>query len=213
MENPEAIELPKEPRARRRRRTREDVTERIQGAARQLFAERGYASATTKEIARMADVSETLLFRYYGDKRSLFNEVVTAPFNRLMESFVERHPDRSDGSRDQDALKFVREVFTLFEDNQEMFRAILFRVSGEGREQFGRPPGGMDNFFAKAADYAPDVIEAGFSYDVAMRLGFGMIASAALFQEAFFPHGADRDELLGTLEQMVARAVWRAPAR
>src|SRR6218665_1434156 len=53
---------------RRRRRTRADVEQRICDAARQLFAERGYAGTATREIARQADVSETLLFRYYGDK-------------------------------------------------------------------------------------------------------------------------------------------------
>lgn len=121
---------PSEPRPRRRRRTREAVTERIRDAARQLFAERGYAFATTKEIARLADVSETLLFRYYGDKASLFEDVVTAPFNRLMEEFVARHPDPKDPGRDTDARRFVRDVYALFEENREMFRALLFQMPG-----------------------------------------------------------------------------------
>ena len=57
MSNAAAIDAAPEPRTRRRRRTREDVVERIRAAARELFAERGYSFATTKEIARLADVS------------------------------------------------------------------------------------------------------------------------------------------------------------
>lgn len=59
------------------------MEQRIRDAARHLFAERGYGGTTTREIARLADVSETLLFRYYGDKAGLLNEVVIAPFHAL----------------------------------------------------------------------------------------------------------------------------------
>ena len=70
---------------RRKRRSGEDVARRIREAARELFGERGYGASTTKEIARRAEVSETLLFRYYGDKAGLFSEVVAAPFHKLIE--------------------------------------------------------------------------------------------------------------------------------
>src|SRR5690349_19154292 len=101
-----------QPKSRRRRRTREDVTQRICDAARQLFAERGYGSTTTREIARLADVSETLLFRYYGDKATLFNGVVIAPFQQLMDEFVEAHPDpAADLDREADTRRFTRHVY------------------------------------------------------------------------------------------------------
>lgn len=201
----DAIETP-EPRSRRRRRSREDVTERIREAARQLFAERGYAFATTREIARQADVSETLLFRYYGDKASLFDEVVTEPFNRLMEAFVTLHPDPKDRRRDADARRFVRDVFTLFEDHQEMFRALLFQMPGEGRSQ---PTMGLDAFFARSATYAAQTGDSGIDHAIAVRLAFGMIASAVLFQLALFPPGTDRTALIGTLEEMITTVIWR----
>lgn len=196
-------------RPRRRRRTREDVVERIRAAARQLFAERGYALATTKEIARLADVSETLLFRYYGDKATLFDEVVTAPFNGLMEAFVTLHPDTKDRNRDADARRFVRDVFSLFEDNQEMFRALLFQMPTEGRGQPALPFGGLDNFFEKSTAYAAEGGAAGVDYAIAVRLGFGMIASAVLFQPMLFTPGTEREALITALEQMIADMMWR----
>jgi AcrR family transcriptional regulator len=188
------------------------VVERIREAARQLFAERGFAFATTKEIARLADVSETLLFRYYGDKATLFDEVVTAPFNQLMEAFVARHPDPADPDRDSDARRFVRDVFRLFDEHQAMFRALLFQMPGDGR---GQPPmlfGGLDSFFEKSAAYAAQNGRPGVDYGIATRLGFGMIASAVLFQPALFAPDTDRTALINALEQMIADMMWQRPS-
>jgi TetR/AcrR family transcriptional repressor of mexJK operon len=50
--------------------------ERIMEAARELFEQKGFASATTKEIALKAGVSEVTLFRHFESKRSLFDETL-----------------------------------------------------------------------------------------------------------------------------------------
>ncbi|HZV09457.1 MAG TPA: helix-turn-helix domain-containing protein, partial [Novosphingobium sp.] len=139
-----------QPPARRRRRSREDVVQRIHDAARQLFAEKGFAAATTKEIARLADVSETLLFRYYGDKAGLFGEVVTQPFQQLMDAFVARHPDpTAQGGRLDDTRLFTRQVYGLFEANEGLFRALL---AGPGLDEERPHLGGLAPFFAQAVD-------------------------------------------------------------
>ena len=49
------------------------VTEvRILEAAVQLFSRQGFSGTGTREIAQLADVNETTLFRYYGTKKDLF---------------------------------------------------------------------------------------------------------------------------------------------
>ena len=50
--------------------------EKIMEAARELFEQKGFAAATTKEIASLAGVSEVTLFRHFESKRSLFNETL-----------------------------------------------------------------------------------------------------------------------------------------
>ena len=45
-------------------------------AALELISERGYLGATTREIARRADVTEITLFRHFGSKERLFEEVL-----------------------------------------------------------------------------------------------------------------------------------------
>lgn len=203
MQNAATIPTETAPKTRRRRRTREDVTERIRDAARQLFGERGYTFTTTKEIARLADVSETLLFRYYGDKATLFNEVVTGPFDRLMERFVTLHPDPADKSKDADARRFTRDVFELLEQHQEMFRALLL----QSRDQPEKPFGGLDTFFEKSARYAARDNAPGFNQHIGVRLGLGMIAFAVFFQKELFTHDIDREELIQTLEYIIAKSL------
>jgi len=44
-------------------------------AARDLFAEKGFTSSTTKEIAKKAGVNEVTIFRYFKTKENLFEAV------------------------------------------------------------------------------------------------------------------------------------------
>ena len=200
-----------QPRIRRRRRTREDVTQRIHDAARQLFAERGYGSTTTREIARLADVSETLLFRYYGDKATLFNEVVIAPFQRLMDDFVTLHPDPTAGfAREAETRRFTRQVFELFENSEEMFRALLAGPSHANGDDNAPGLRGMTPFFKQSVDqvqrrYDSAGMEPPFDLEISVRLGFGMIAASVVLRDALFPEEKpDREAVIKVLEQLVA---------
>jgi TetR/AcrR family transcriptional regulator, transcriptional repressor of aconitase len=60
-------------------RTRLDSEERrraIVEAAMPLFARKGFAGATTKEIARAAGVSEALVFQHFPSKAALYQEIL-----------------------------------------------------------------------------------------------------------------------------------------
>ena len=56
---------------RPRERNKRDKLRRIKAAARELFLEEGYDNATTREIARRADIGLGTLFSYASDKRDL----------------------------------------------------------------------------------------------------------------------------------------------
>lgn len=59
---------------------KEEVRARIVEAAERTFAEKGYEEATIGEIARVAGISTGNVYRYYEDKRALFDDVVDAAF-------------------------------------------------------------------------------------------------------------------------------------
>ncbi len=50
---------------------------RILAAAAQIFAQKGYANATTKEIAAEADMAEGTLYNYFASKREILLAVAT----------------------------------------------------------------------------------------------------------------------------------------
>lgn len=196
---------------RRRRRTREDVTERICDAARQLFAERGYHGATTREIARLADVSETLLFRYYGNKAGLFEFVVHHPFNRLMEKFIAERGTSANPDADEHII--FAAAYELLEKNQALFTALL-TARGMQDEDGGAPAfDGLIPFFEagkreQLQKYARAGLQPDFDIGLGLRLGFGMMAASVLLRDWLFPEGAPpRDQLLGTIETLVTRAL------
>jgi AcrR family transcriptional regulator len=54
----------------------DDTRQRILLAAAQVFAEKGYARATTRVLADAAGVNEVTLFRHFGSKQGLFSAIV-----------------------------------------------------------------------------------------------------------------------------------------
>ena len=80
-----------------------------------MFAARGYAHSSTREIAEAAGVSEALLFRYFGTKAKLFERAVVEPFQRLMDAHVIAGADADD----------VRWLYELFNDNRDLVVALL----------------------------------------------------------------------------------------
>ena len=56
--------------------TTPDTRTVILDAAEQLFARRGYAATTVKQIGKAADVNSALLYYYFADKETLYREVL-----------------------------------------------------------------------------------------------------------------------------------------
>jgi AcrR family transcriptional regulator len=194
-------------RPRRVRRTRKDVEGRIRAAARGLFSERGYAATTTREIARVAEVSETLLFRYHGDKAQLFEAVISSPFNRLIAEFTAAQ----DAFGGPEAPNLYLLVYDLLTENRDLLRALVFGgPPAEALAEGERPS--FEPFFAaaltqleaqhRALGQAPD-----FDHATGIRLAFGMMASAVLMGEWLLPGSDDRNHLIAVLETMVGRAL------
>ncbi|MFK3978913.1 TetR/AcrR family transcriptional regulator [Micromonospora sp. NPDC050397] len=66
------------------RRDSEATRRAILDAATDLFCERGYDGAGTRDIAREAGVDARLITRYYGSKENLFAQVVDKVFQKSL---------------------------------------------------------------------------------------------------------------------------------
>jgi AcrR family transcriptional regulator len=108
--------------------------ERLEGAALELFAERGFDRTTVAEIAARAGLTERTFFRHYADKR----EVLFAGAAVLEEALVRPVADSPRSLTPIDAVaKGLRAVADLFEDRREFARqrAEIISASAELRER------------------------------------------------------------------------------
>lgn len=68
-----------------RERSKLDKRRRIEQAAREIFAERGFDKATTRDIASRAEVSVATLFVYAPDKAQLLKAIFEVELDRISE--------------------------------------------------------------------------------------------------------------------------------
>jgi AcrR family transcriptional regulator len=72
----------------RRAMAKQHTRQRLLGAARRLFTSRGYDAATIRDIASEADLSTGAVFASFSDKAHLFNEVIVADCDALLQSMA-----------------------------------------------------------------------------------------------------------------------------
>jgi AcrR family transcriptional regulator len=108
----------------------------IVAAARRVFAEMGYGSATVRDVVRRTELASGTFYNYFPDKESLFRAVVE-------ESAVEvRARVRAARRKAQSLEEFVaagyREYFGFLASDPEAFE-LMRRNSGTIRAMFDEP--------------------------------------------------------------------------
>ena len=91
----------------------------------QAVIERGYAGATTKQIAAAADISEVTLFRKYGNKANLVKLAMADMFIEMDFASVVHHT----GDLDRDLLRVAERYQQLTEQNGQFMAVILSEMS------------------------------------------------------------------------------------
>lgn len=100
-----------------------DTRGRILDAALTAFAERGYAGATTREMARRAGVNEVTLFRRFGSKKALFAAVVSERFP--LAQISQRVSVDEDVPIEALLIGNAKAVLSVLRSNRHMFMMIL----------------------------------------------------------------------------------------
>ena len=87
---------PKKPPAtpKRKRRSTEEIIDRLMEAACEEFERSGYAGSKTAEIARKAGVAEALIFSNFGSKAKLFQDSIFKPLDRHFPRLYQHASDR-----------------------------------------------------------------------------------------------------------------------
>lgn len=99
-------------------------------AARQVFSEWGFASATMTEVARRVGVSEATIFTYFSSKRDLCVRVLGNWYDEIIAEIEEALP-RMVGTRSKFAYLVRTHLYRLTVDGTGLCALIL----SEGREK------------------------------------------------------------------------------
>lgn len=115
----------------RRERKKRAKRRRIRDAAAELFHEKGFEAATTREIAERADVATGTLFLYAADKRDLLNLVYGDRLGHAVETAFEELPAEA-SLVDQLVFVFGR-FFDLYADDPKLaLHFVKEQLHGEG---------------------------------------------------------------------------------
>jgi AcrR family transcriptional regulator len=199
---------PDQPRSGAARRTPVEVRRLLLGAARSLFASKGYAGASTRDIALKAGVSEALLFRHFGTKAKLFERAILDPLNEFIHDYVERWKARSpeDHTPESMSYAFVDGFYRLLSENRELVMALVTAQAYESIQELNdaSPLSRLMDELELAAGREAEL--RGFAFDVPIttRIVAGMVMSMALLDEWLFPTGKRRPSKQRIVNEMVA---------
>jgi AcrR family transcriptional regulator len=104
--------------------------ERILEAALQLFAENGYNAVSTSKVARMAGVSEGLVFRHFKSKEGLLNAVMEMGKKKIITLFTKI----SDKDEPEAILRGIIEIpFNIGQEEYNFWR-LFYMVKWQNKE-------------------------------------------------------------------------------
>lgn len=163
-------------------------------SARRLFAAKGYAGASTREIATDAGVNEALIFRHFGNKVGLFQAAVVEPFRELIDDFVDSWESTYvSNSMSTESLTgaWIHALHDLMREHRELVVALIAANSFEAEHD---PEGGpLSDAFARPLERLERFTRRemtgrglGANPTVAVRATFGMVMSMAVFDDWFF---------------------------
>lgn len=175
---------------RRSPRPADEVRRLILNAAAELFAERGYARTTTRDITGLAGVTPYQLFTQFGSKAQLFGLATVGPYCELVSDYLARwnaEPalDRPAAQLCADILHGLAEVFAARRGLiatlviAQAHEASLAPILHDGLAMVERALRPLERFTAsQAVGRGYRDVDAG----LATRLTHGAILAATLFE-------------------------------
>ena len=94
-------------------------------AAGQVLATHGIAKATTHVIAKRAGVSVGTLYQYFGNKESVFRELMRQHADRVLAAFLEHREDFLKRPLREVIPEVVHMLLGIFLENPDVSRALM----------------------------------------------------------------------------------------
>ena len=104
------------------KRNVDKTKERIRKVAFEIFAKKGFASTSTRMIAKKAKLNIALISRYFGGKEQLFKHIVQMEFEKISRNDL-NYPAK-DSLRDE-IENYLDSIFKNISSNKNFFHIVL----------------------------------------------------------------------------------------
>ncbi len=174
----------------------EDTKERITKAALAVFSSKGYASATTREIAEEARVNEVTLFRHFGSKENLLTAVIER--HSVLPVIAETIKTELTGDYRSDLKIIAHHILEVWNQRRELI-IIMMREAQQHPEEISL----LTRVPRRLREYLSEYLSGLAKQGVVRRLNFAASAQAFisglftyfltsnLFGSEFHPYSAD----------------------
>jgi len=189
--------------------------QRIERAAKHLFATRGYDSTSTASIARLARTSESQLLKHFGSKQGLLEAILQDAWSTINPAL--RLATESVASVQEKFRILVEMMFTFLGKDAELRTLLLF----EGRrirhqnESIVLVPGflefvsiidGILGQIAEHGDFAPDVNPQALRSAI-MGAIEGMLRDRMLAQSIRYPGGFTDEDMRAIAFRLLSSSI------
>lgn len=190
------------PKVKRNRRSRDEIRSRLLDAARELFAQKGYAGTSTREVSQRAEVAEILLFRHFGNKAGLYEEAVLSPFEHFVDEYATRWAGHSIGEKPlESALRdYVAMLYEFFASHRSLLLALQ-----RGWQDSPKTADHLNQSFTRMQQVALEAAaEFGLpdrNFALTTQLIVGLIMSTAVHGELLLP-AAEHDSSSAAIDRL-----------
>lgn len=199
MQNAEGKTSP----VRRKRRSSEEIMDRLIVAAREEFERSGYAGATTAAIARRADITEAQLFRYFPSKDALFRDAIFKPLDQHFEAFNRRQlaANDPDGDIRDQTRRYITELQNFIGEHAQMLMSLAVaqayaQGSTEGVDGIDSLRAYFDLGAATRSSRAGQTPR--INPQLLVRVSFAAVLASVMFKDWLFPQGLASEEEIRT---------------
>jgi len=197
----------------RQRRSSAELRALILEAARETFAEKGYAGTTKRDVAEKAGVSLSVLYRHFKSVADLFAGAALIPFTKFLDELTTTWLSQREGGWDDEAMmrSYLGDLLKNLRNNQDVLTGLVAASKEVDSDVLTTLTDAVDEMFARIGLmseleahrrqwFSPDGIDAVLRMLVAMVLG--LVTYDWLLLK---PGNDDNDQLLNT---MIPLALW-----
>jgi len=179
--------------------------QRLLDATLKMISEKGYLGATTREIAREAQVTELTLFRHFGTKEKLFEELLRN--HTFLPRLRELLPEL-EGLPYEDGLRLIARKFLLsLKERKAMVKIMYSEVTIYPEKIRGVYNKFMDDLRATLARYFKSQRKKGIlrnvSPEMAARLFLGILFSYFRAEEIMRKDGMKKQKMEKNIKEFV----------